>query len=281
MLLLGTHVHPAEGDAARRQAAALDTLRGLDGVRLVNLQWPDGVIDVPGFRTVASLRADSVAATGRAGRRKPLVTELFDGLCACAEEEGLGAFCFTNSDVHVSQALVDEVLAVPLDGRAVSRMDFDGATGAGLGVVTRGVDTFAVRAEWWRAHRRRFRPYVVGEAVWDNVYAAILLSHGDARLLNRGTWTRHERHATAWTASPFADYTRLLAALDRPYFSLWARYHAGLVELRARGAPDAEEDALQRRVFRFRPSPAERAVQAGRALKARLRYAASRAGRRP
>jgi hypothetical protein len=279
-LLLGTHAYPASGDGLRRQAAALEALRGLRGVRLVNVQWPDGAFEVEGFRTLVWLRGDSLTVTGRRGARKAIVTEIFDALCGAAEAEGVEWFGYTNSDVRLTQALVDRVLAEPRDGWIVSRMDVDPDTGAELGVVTPGLDTFVVRAAWWRANRRRFRPYIAGEPVWDNVFAAMLRAHGDSLILNRGAWTHHERHPTAWTTSPFADYVRLLAALDRPHFSLWARYHHELEAMRARGASEEEEMAMQARVFRHRPTPAERAVQAGRAIKARVRYLAARRGAR-
>jgi len=279
-LLLGTHAYPASGDGIRRQAAALEALRGLRGVRLANVQWPDEAYEVEGFRTLASLRRDSLAATGRSGRRKAVVTEIFDALCGAAEAEGAEWFGYTNSDVSLTQALVDRVLAEPRDGWIVSRMDVDGDTGAELGVVTPGLDTFVVRAAWWRANRRRFRAYIAGEPVWDNVFAALLRAHGDSLILNRGAWTHHQRHPAAWTTSPFADYVRLLAALDRPHFSLWAHYHAELEAMRARGASEEEEMAMQARVFGRRPTPVERAVQAGRAIKARVRYLAARRGAR-
>jgi hypothetical protein len=279
-LLLGTHAYPASGDAIRRQAAALEALRGLRGVRLANVQWPDAAYEVEGFRTLASLRQDSLTVTGRRGARKAIVTEIFDALCGAAEAEGLEWFAYTNSDVRLSQALVDRVLAEPRDGWIVSRMDVDSETGEELGVVTPGLDTFVVRAAWWRANRSRFRAYIAGEPVWDNVFAAMLRAHGDSLILNRGAWTHHERHPPAWTVSPFADYVRLLSALDRPHFSLWARYHHELEAMRARGASEDEEMAMQARVFRHHPTRVERAVQAGREMKARVRYFVARRGSR-
>jgi hypothetical protein len=76
----------------------------------------------------------------------------------------------------------------------------------------------------------------VGESTWDNVYASILLCHANAAIENRRGLVRHEQHALAWTASPFVEYTRLLAAFDAGYFTLWCRYIDALQRLRAEGA---------------------------------------------
>lgn len=278
-VLLGTNAFAASGDAGRRQSAALASWRALSGVRLANLQWPDESFEVDGFRRYPALRLDSRLVSRRGGPRKPIVSEAFDRLAEIAERQGCRWFVYANSDVHLTQAAIDRIVAEGRDGIAFSRMDFDGATGFDLGIETAGIDAFAVSVDWWRANRRRFRAYPGGEPVWDNVYAALLLCHGDAVVLNREPLVRHERHgAGPWGASPFADYVHYLAAMDRPYFSLWARYHWELAEMRARGASEDEETAMQRRVFRFAPTLSERAVQAARALKARLRWVIARRG---
>ena len=273
-LLLGTNAFPAPGEGGRRQAEALATWRGLQGVVLANLQWPDDVYPVDGFETHPVLRADSHTVTGRTGRRLPVMNELFDRLAELAEARGHAWFAFANSDISITQAAVDRILTGGFEGYAFARMDYDPETREDLDMVVAGTDLYAMRVDWWRTHRRRFRPYIASEGVWDNVYAAILLAHADAVVLHRDPLIRHERHPPGdWAASPFARWVNYMAALDRPYFTLWAVYYHRLMEMRARGPVDeAAELALQREVFRYRPSPLQRAVQAGRALKAAARW---------
>jgi hypothetical protein len=276
-LLLGVNAFAGSGDGARRQSEALESWRGLTGVKLANLGWPDEVMEVDGFATHPLLRQDSRTVTGRQGPRKPVVREVFDHLAAIAAAEGCRWFGYANSDIAWTQAAIDAVAA---DGRQVyafSRGDVDPATGSVLGMVTAGVDAWVVDVAWWGAHRRRFRPYIGGEPIWDNVYTSILLSHGDGLLLNREPLVRHEQHpAGAWRRSPFAPYLGYLAALDSLYFSRWAHYHQKLTDLRARRAAADEEQALQRESFGGGFSTSSRIVQVARALKARARWAADR-----
>jgi hypothetical protein len=276
-LLLGVNAFPASGDGARRQARALAAWRALEGVRLASLGWPGDVLEVEGFATHPVLRQDSRTVSGRNGPRKPVVSEAFDRLAEIAAREGCRWFAYANSDIAWTQAAVDRIAGGGRDAYALSRTDVHPETGEALEIVTPGVDAFAVSVAWWRANRRRFRAYIGGEPVWDNVYAALLLRHADAVLLNREALLTHERHpAGDWRRSPFARYLNFLAALDRPYFTLWAVYHDRLAALRGAGAPEDEEMRLQREVFRRGPGPLDRLVQAGRAVKARVRWAAAR-----
>ena len=273
-LLLGVNAFDAPGDAGRRQAEALVTWRALDGVRLANLQWADDVFEVEGFATHAVLREDSRTASGRQGPRKPLVSEVFDRLAEIAAAEGCRWLGYANSDIHWSPGAVARVRGDELEAYAFSRMDFDPRTGADLEMVHAGIDAFVLSVEWWWRNRRRFRAYIGGEPVWDNVYAAIVLRHARSVLVNREPLLRHERHpAGDWRRSPYARYVACLAALDRLDFTRWAVYHHHLLQLRERGAGAAEEDRLRDEVFHAPDSVGARLLQAARALKARLAYA--------
>lgn len=272
-ILLGVNAFPARGDGGRRQAEALASWCALRGVRLANLQWADDVYEVDGFETAPVLTSDSRTATGMSGRRLPLVSECFDRLADLARDRGLRWFAYANSDIAYTQAAIDRIVDGGREGYAFCRMDFDAETGEDVEMVTAGVDAFAVGVDWWRANRHRFRAYIGGEPIWDNVYAALLLAHADAVLVHREPLVRHERHpAGDWRGSPYAAYLNYLAALDRPYFTLWATWHHRLMELRARGSTEREEMELQRQVFARRPSLLDRAVQAARAARAKARW---------
>lgn len=238
---------------------------------LVNLQFSDDVCARAGFRTVCRLHGDARTVTGRQGARKPILAEMFDVLAGEARATGCRYFGFANSDIHISQEAVDLVRAGGYQAYVFSRMDFDGANGQDKGIEDTGQDLFVIEACWWRDNRWRFRPYIVAERVWDNVYTAILLCHAEAILLNRFPYIRHEVHPTsAQGMGPFADYTKMLASLDSPYFSLWVRYWRQL-----KNAPmitGADVLRLQVEIFRWRPSWPERLLQTGRSIKARFSY---------
>ena len=276
-MLVGTHVHPATGDAERRQRRALDVLRAVSPVAPINLQFADGrsLQETAGFETMPVLHDDSRGITGRDGTRKPIVSEMFTRLAELARARGVRCFAFTNSDILFTPSAFERLPGGSLNACVLSRTDVDPVTGRDIGPLVHGADVFVVDASWWLDNRARFRPYIVGEGVWDNVYSAQLLCWAGGLLLNRDPLVRHEAHPIVWRDSPFAEHNGILGALDRMYFSRWVMYVNRLEQLRhaAGGLADEEiEIAMQREVFTgWTPDLGDRALQALRVAKLRLR----------
>lgn len=278
-MLIGTHTYAASGDAARRQRACVDSLLRLKHAAIVDVQFVEAPHRLEGVETLAVLRKDARTVTGRAGPRKGILSEMFDALAREAASRDCRYFCFTNADIVWSQPAVDWMLAEGRQAYCFSRRDVDATSAAALDIEVSGVDAIAVDPAWWTANRHRFRDYIVGEICWDNVYTAILMCHANAALENRAGLLRHERHPSGPMPNPaFAGYIRYLTALDAGYFHLWCYYWGRLRALRERGAPVDEEERLARESFVWRPTRAARAIQAGRSLKARVRYGISRIG---
>jgi len=275
-ILIGTQFYPAHGDSERRQAQAMDALGKLTGVEAVDLQWDPTPPWRPWIRPVCDLRLDSRDVSGCDGRRKPITTDVLRALADLAERGGHRYFMLINADIIVTQAAVTLVGDSAKEVYAFSRLDIEAATGRELEPTLSGLDAFAFDVRWWRANRHRFRPYIIGEACWDGVYAAIAMCHGDG-LIASGGEIRHERHPMAWGESGFADYNGYLAAIDNRYFTLWCTYYARLMEARARGASPDEEHALCKRVFVWQPSAAAAVRQIGRSVTARIGYRRKRA----
>jgi glycosyltransferase involved in cell wall biosynthesis len=275
-VLVGIHAYPANGESERRQRTALAAVAALDGVRRVNVQFasPDApAIDVSGFETLRALNLDSNAITGRSGPRKPVASEVFDVLARRAMEEGCRYFAYVNADVAVSERALERIVTGGADAYMLARTDTGG--GRPAEILLSGIDGFAIDACWWVSHYWRFRPYLLGEPVWDCVCAAKLACHGRGSFVYLPDALTHERHETAWLSSPFAKYVQYLSALDAPYFSLWCRYHDRLTKEIAQGRGLGRAAAIADETFVWRPSALARAVQASRRVKGWVRYLAS------
>jgi hypothetical protein len=262
-ILLGTSVS-GRAEAAGRELPAQESLAALTAAGVahaVNLAFHDDSAGDSRLEQLRVLRLDARLVSRASGPRKPIVTEMLDVLAAEAERRGIFRIGLVNGDIVVTAAAIARATATPRPALGVSRTD----TGPGEpeSLLLHGVDMFTFDVGFWRRERRRFRAYVLGEPVWDNVFAAVAACHG-GELLNRERLLLHQRHPAAFADSPYARYVHLLAARDSSYFSLWCAYVARAEALRERGGTREQEEALQREIFRA-PGLAAEAVDIARA----------------
>jgi hypothetical protein len=273
-MFVGMHIYDGDAAAMRRQRAAIDAVRSLPGTEAVNYQFRTAPwATLPGIEMVPALVQDSLTTAGPGGLRKPLTRELFDLLAAEAARRGHRYFAYINSDIIILEAAVDEIERLKKQTYAISRHDIEAGDDTSGRLLTSGLDMFVMEPAWWLRHRRRFRPYVIGDACWDNVYTAVMMCHSNGAVLNRDRLILHERHPVLWhDATATARYNGYMAALDGRYFSLWCEYWEQLKRLRADGASREAEEALRQRVFVWRASPIDALRQWPRNLLARQRF---------
>ena len=267
-LLIGTSFS-GRPDAAEREGRARASLTALErsgAAAFVELRFADEA--AAGVSAV--LRHDARTVSGVDGPRKPLVSEMLDVLATEAERRGLSRVGLVNGDIVVLPGAVAYEVPNAAPAAAFSRTDVGG--GSPDLPLLYGVDMVTFDVTFWRRERRRFRPYILGEITWDNVYAAIVASHGGV-LVNREPLILHERHSSRTANSPYAPYLQLLAARDSSYFSRWCRYVTEAEQLRARDGSSDEEFALQRAIFRP-PTLAEEVMDAARGSWWRMRQVA-------
>jgi hypothetical protein len=281
-VVLGVHAQSAAEASAEPMVRGLGSLRRLSGVERCNLQFADHDAgeDVPGFEACRVLTTDSRTVSGIEARRKPVVAEIFAWLAARALHGGSRYFAYLNAEAGLRQDVVD---LARHDGRtayvlARTSTDDCGAPGE---LQLAGIDGLIIDARWWLVNAWRFRPYILGEPIWDSVYASLCLCHGNGVLVYRPGELIHEGHPVAWRDGPCQDYLRLLAALDAPYLSLWCRFHAAAVESIGRVGGERDLQALARATFVWQPSRRLRLLQSARAFKARLRHALQSSGHPP
>lgn len=278
MIAIGAQYYAADGDSGRRQARSRASLLALHDVIPINLQFVDDKYDVDGFRNLPVLRQDSRTVTGAAGIRKPIVSEMFGALAEAARAGGCRYFAYLNSDIEVTQAALERVLAGGGDGYAFSRTDLDASTGAELDVQIFGLDMFAVDAAWWAREAKRFRPYITAEGFWDDVYASIICGHGRGEIVNERPGIYHQSHPMIWDEGPFKRHNGYLAALDAPYFSRWCQYATRLDDARKAGVVLDRQRLADETLRTTRLSAGETVHHAARQLRARFNHARRRAG---
>ena len=274
-MLIGVSAHPGDVGVMLRQEKAGRHLTRLPDVQAVNLQFRSGpTTSLAGIETLPVLVQDSTVVAGPGRRSKPITRELFDVLAQLAAARGHRYFAYINSDIIVRPEAIDAFKRGARETYALSRHDVDNADDlSSASAMIAGIDMFVLSVEWWLCHRRRFRGYIVGDACWDDVYAAVMMCHSDGIILNRDPLILHERHPTVWNdATASARYNGFLAALDARYFDLWCTYFYRLEQARAAGASQEVEERLRNEILVWRPSPTEAIKQALRGVRARWRF---------
>src|SRR5262245_54762251 len=185
-MLIGLNAYTGDAAANRRQQKAAERLLGLSGVAAVNLQFRTGQkTTIEGIETLPVLSQDSRDIAGPGPRSKTMTVELFDVLAATASARRHDYFAYINTDIVVLPAALERIAGERRETYAISRYDVDDVNGLTGGTpLTAGIDMFVFSPAWWRLNRRRFRPYVVGDACWDNVYAAVMMCHSNGTICN-------------------------------------------------------------------------------------------------
>ena len=245
-----------------RQRRGMASLLRLSRCHTVNLQfasrWKN--IEYPGVETLPVLNSDSCAASGVAGVRKPLLSELFSRLAQVARTRGIPYFGFINSDVILLREMIEEVNRGRHECYMASRKDMDAEGKLADGYLVQGVDLWIMSVGFHEREGWRLPAAIVGEFGGDNLCASIALTHGDGFLINHRTVCLHETHENRWINSPFAEYNHLQCIRQGYYFSAWARYIAAISAQNAINQSDAEVRRLQQSCFGRKPGWVDHAL---------------------
>ena len=191
-ILLGTSVS-GRAEAAAREAPAQDSLAALSSAGTavcVNLTFHDDPPAASPLERCRHLRLDARLVSGVSGPRKPVVSEMLDVLASEAERRGIRRIGIVNGDIVVTPAAVEHAVITERSALAIARTDRGGDEPDAL--LRHGIDMFTFDVGVWRRERRRFRAYLLGEPVWDNVYAAVAVCHG-GEIVNRAGLLLHTR----------------------------------------------------------------------------------------
>lgn len=243
-------------DMAARQQACLRTLEPLGALGLevaipcLEVEVDDVRAAFPGVRVEPRLTHRADQRLGVPGRPKPFVDEYFDAACDMAVASGLAWFGFANSDLLFAPELAAELgdamargeEAVVVSRTELSRLDAEGKPIPGY-LEFAGYDAFFCRTDWWRAHRRRFSPYIIGERGWDDAYAAVLLTHARCRLLWRPGLLWHPEHERRWNLedTAYGDWNMgLYSGRDVAYARRFEAFIEDVLALETKRLPQGE-----------------------------------------
>jgi hypothetical protein len=156
------------------------------------------------FITLANLEQKSSDFVPNAkNKHLPIMSEIFDVM----SDTNCEYFVYTNNDIIVSNRLIKHVKETNRNCYPVSRLAIypiqslqDDIKYSHYQVA--GFDTFVVKAEWWKQHKDKFPPYILGFPAWDVHYATVMMMTDEkTTLVNK--WppcSFHVMHESPWKA---------------------------------------------------------------------------------
>jgi hypothetical protein len=173
-----------------REKMCLDALYKLkqiyrDDIELVNLTFTDENYELPMFTNKHCLQQIPVNITDK---KIPFVNEIFDNLA----EINADYFLFVNNDIIISNRYIKTILSnTEYDCFPASKLHFtkldsiDDNDSVPESLSVHGFDGFAIKSNWWKQNRGKFKPMLLSRAYWDTYFYAKCHLYGKSLTLNK------------------------------------------------------------------------------------------------
>ena len=161
-------------------------------------------IDIPVFNLIK--RNSSCVVKG--DRNLPFVNDLLNHACDLAED----IFVFCNSDIIVSQKLIDLINNTDVEAFGITRTEILPITSIyEQATVVRnepaGFDCWVVSKKWWILHKDLFHDMLIGQPEFDVLYTLLMLMNSKNIYLSNNNYIFHVMHERQWTTDGTDPYS--------------------------------------------------------------------------
>jgi hypothetical protein len=176
-VLIGTNVY----GKYHRQNLGIDSLHKLKqkntNVDICLVQEPQDLIEYENIQIFKQLKRNSSDLLNTK-RKLPFVNDIFDVLCNNCEDY----FLFCNSDIILSQNLIDQINNTDIEAQAISRIEIPHINKLSdsfcpIRIEPAGFDCWIFSKKWWIDHKHLFQDYLLGKPYFDVYYAMLMFLH--------------------------------------------------------------------------------------------------------
>jgi len=121
-------------------------------------------------------------------KKIPFIKDILTELCVKASlKSDITHFAYINSDCILTDNFIKHMLSNEINALAISRLDvapiekFNDLVNKGVTVLRNeiaGFDMFVFRKEWWGEHGGKFKDYLIGQPLFDVLYAGLIMLFG-------------------------------------------------------------------------------------------------------
>jgi len=201
-------------------------------------QFEDDTVEVPdGIVVSKSLKRSSQDFVIGGKKKAPLIRDLYD---SCAEKN-TDYFIFTNSDVMISNRLIDYILTEKYIAFGCSRMDIRPIKSLDESMIpyryeVAGFDTFVMKNDWYLKNRNLIKDYFLGSIWYDTAMTTILKLYGqnDPFVNDYPVKCLHPHHGWgSGTPNPENDWnTKLYNTENKDVMDSWGWFYHNVLTKR-------------------------------------------------
>jgi len=190
-IAIGINNFKKESDLNNREQMCIESLHKLvklfsNNVEIVNLTFEDETFaTLKGFKNLHCLKQIPSNITNK---KIPFVNEIFDYLSILEADY----FLFINNDIIISDRYIKNILANPsYDCFPASKLHFikldslQDKDSVPESLSVHGFDGFAIKSNWWKQNRNKFKPMLLSRAYWDTYFFAKCQLYGNCLTLNK------------------------------------------------------------------------------------------------
>lgn len=164
-----------------RQNLCIDSFHRLKeknaNVDICLVQEPDDVVYYNNIPIIKNLKRNSSQSLNT-DKKLPYVNDIFDILCELSQDY----FIFCNSDIILSQQLINHIIFNEVEAFGISRIEIPRINSLSepfspLRMEPAGFDCWVVSKHWWLENRHLFQDYFLGRPYFDVHYTVLMFLH--------------------------------------------------------------------------------------------------------
>jgi hypothetical protein len=132
-------------------------------------------------------------------KKIPFINDIFNVM----SDESKEVFVYCNSDIILTQKLIDHINSIDVEAFGISRIDIGNIeTLTNPAKIIRmepsGFDCWVISKSWWMQHKNLFLDFVIGRPYFDVMYTVLMLMNSSNLYISTEHLIYHVMHDRAW-----------------------------------------------------------------------------------
>ena len=133
-------------------------------------------------------------------KKIPFINDILNVL----EEESKDIFVFCNSDIILTQSVIDYINITDVEAFGISRIDISHINlltdpASIIRMEPSGFDCWVISKKWWKLNKHLFKDFLIGRPYFDVMYTILMLLNSKNLYVSNKHLIFHINHKRAWS----------------------------------------------------------------------------------